>query len=341
MTFPCQPGNFCPMLTGTLTTDSFSGTSAAYGERTSWGGPFFYLHEAKNCAQYKFTAKELDVETGLYYFGARYYEPRMGRWVSTDPVWDGLDLYGYCGNRPLNFIDPNGLYRFNKDGSITFTYTNDQLNTAASMVGWGDNWQAAASSMGVRDRYNSDGSWKAGSPSLVGMTLKGSNRDTKHKVNFNAVSLQIAQTQLQQNQQKIQQQQQAAYMHLEAKILEDRTKMTLAAATFMYSTSLLAISSASFGLPTIGMWAKGTAIPKAVAVTSAIGTAYNNGVLNTMSRLPNGIYNYMMINGPQINLIGNRFLEGVNPSAPSYYGIFLPDAAWGTGYYVGNKLNEK
>jgi RHS repeat-associated protein len=37
---------------------------------------------------YRFTGKELDPETGMYYFGARYYEPRISRWVSADPILD-------------------------------------------------------------------------------------------------------------------------------------------------------------------------------------------------------------------------------------------------------------
>lgn len=72
---------------------------------------------------YKFTAKELDDETGLYYYGARYLDPRTSRWISADPA--GFDLinpkrkgfnitetnnwYSYTGNNPIMFIDPNGM----------------------------------------------------------------------------------------------------------------------------------------------------------------------------------------------------------------------------------------
>ena len=166
----------------------------------------------------------------LYYFGARYYDAKLSRWISTDPVWDGLDLYGYCGNRPVNFIDPNGMYGINRDGSITINDQNDQMNEAAKMAGWGDNWHAAAASIGAADRYNKDGSWKAGSPSLIGMTLKPSNMDTKHKVSYEGIKLHIAQSQLQATQQRTHEQQQAACMSLLNKTMEDRAKLTLAAA---------------------------------------------------------------------------------------------------------------
>lgn len=62
---------------------------------------------------HKFTGKELDSETGLglYYFGARYYDPAIGRWLSVDPMADKypfLSPYNYVANNPLNIIDPDG-----------------------------------------------------------------------------------------------------------------------------------------------------------------------------------------------------------------------------------------
>ena len=48
-----------------------------------------WIHEKPTSGEsvpYKFTSKELDPETGLYYFGARYYEPKVSRWVSADPA---------------------------------------------------------------------------------------------------------------------------------------------------------------------------------------------------------------------------------------------------------------
>src|SRR5271157_4428664 len=63
---------------------------------------------------YKFTGKELDSETGLYYFGARYYDPAQGRFMTPDTIVQSpgnpqnLNRYSYCLNNPLSFVDPTG-----------------------------------------------------------------------------------------------------------------------------------------------------------------------------------------------------------------------------------------
>ncbi len=61
-------------------------------------------------APFGFSTKYTDAETGLLYFGYRYYEPRAGRWLSRDPLEEagGINLYGFNDNDPLNQIDPLG-----------------------------------------------------------------------------------------------------------------------------------------------------------------------------------------------------------------------------------------
>jgi len=53
------------------------------------------------------TGKELD-SSGLYYFGARYYDPDVGRFTSVDPVRDN-HAYSYVNNNPMNYVDPTGM----------------------------------------------------------------------------------------------------------------------------------------------------------------------------------------------------------------------------------------
>jgi len=101
---------------------------------TIYGGTFF-----EKC----FTGKELDAETGLYYYGARYLDPRISRWLSVDPaMYEGdylpsapvsdearkrnqnllgeggifnitnMHVYHYAANNPIMYIDPNGEWVF-------------------------------------------------------------------------------------------------------------------------------------------------------------------------------------------------------------------------------------
>jgi RHS repeat-associated protein len=60
--------------------------------------------------RYRFTNKERDDETGLYYFGVRYYAAWLGRWTSSDPgdFVDGLNMYVYAQNNPVKLVDEEG-----------------------------------------------------------------------------------------------------------------------------------------------------------------------------------------------------------------------------------------
>ena len=60
---------------------------------------------------YLFNSKELDEETGLYYYGARYLNPTNGIWLSVDPLWEkyvGMSPYNYCAGNPVKLVDPDG-----------------------------------------------------------------------------------------------------------------------------------------------------------------------------------------------------------------------------------------
>ncbi|WP_305039221.1 SpvB/TcaC N-terminal domain-containing protein [Flavobacterium sp. SM15] len=73
---------------------------------------------------YKFNGKELDEETGLYYYGARYYNPKWSFWLSVDPLaekYPNIGAYVYCAQNPINLIDPDGRdWVEGKDGNITW-----------------------------------------------------------------------------------------------------------------------------------------------------------------------------------------------------------------------------
>jgi RHS repeat-associated protein len=74
-------------------------------------GPWGDLLAGGDFGGWAFSGREWDPEIGLYYYRARYYDPRLGRFLSGDPVGlrGGMNLYGYVLNRPTRFTDPMGL----------------------------------------------------------------------------------------------------------------------------------------------------------------------------------------------------------------------------------------
>jgi len=64
---------------------------------------------------FRFSTKYFDAETGLYYYGFRYYYPELRMWLTRDPIEEsgGMNLYGFVDNDPINLIDPKGMKSYN------------------------------------------------------------------------------------------------------------------------------------------------------------------------------------------------------------------------------------
>ena len=91
--------------------------------------------------RYKYVGKERDEETGLYYYGARYYAPWIARFISTDPMkaertW--LTPYNYVQNNPINRTDPTGAL----DGDPQVNNVSINSNTWGGLLVGGDTSQA-------------------------------------------------------------------------------------------------------------------------------------------------------------------------------------------------------
>ena len=92
----------------TSLTDT-TGTAQGYYSYDSFGKPVGSPSNVTN--PYRYTGREWDSETNLYYYRARYYDPLMGRFVSEDPVrfHGGDNFYVYVENGPVDRVDPLGL----------------------------------------------------------------------------------------------------------------------------------------------------------------------------------------------------------------------------------------
>ena len=68
-------------------------------------------HSSSEDLPYKFNGKQFDEETGMYYYGARYYEPKLSLWMSVDPFAEkarDISPYVYCNQNPIIMFDPDG-----------------------------------------------------------------------------------------------------------------------------------------------------------------------------------------------------------------------------------------
>ena len=92
-----------------------------------------FIEERNNTwnTPYLFNAKEFDKETGLYYYGARYMDPKISMWLGVDPMAEKYpNLTGYCYtmDNPIILIDPTGMEpdgwggKNNENGTTTYTY---------------------------------------------------------------------------------------------------------------------------------------------------------------------------------------------------------------------------
>jgi len=88
-----------------------NGTIVAHYEYDPFGNISAQSGSMTDDFVYRFSTKYTDDETGLVYYGYRYYNPELGRWLNRDPLQEagGINLYGFVGNYPLGNLDYLGL----------------------------------------------------------------------------------------------------------------------------------------------------------------------------------------------------------------------------------------
>ena len=82
---------------------------------------------------FTFSAKEKDSETGLSYFGSRYYSSDLSIWLSVDPMSDkypSLSPYVYCADNPVRLVDPEGedIWEIDENGKLTWKEHNTEID---------------------------------------------------------------------------------------------------------------------------------------------------------------------------------------------------------------------
>ncbi|SSC07649.1 RHS repeat-associated core domain-containing protein [bacterium endosymbiont of Bathymodiolus sp. 5 South] len=107
------------LQSNTLELDNKAQT-LSYEHYYPYGGTAIIAGKDKTQVQqkrYRYTGKERDDSSGLFYYGARYLAPWLTRWISPDSAGavDGLNLYVYVNNNPLKYTDPTGQDRTGQD----------------------------------------------------------------------------------------------------------------------------------------------------------------------------------------------------------------------------------
>jgi len=176
----CEGNNDCPNVLYFFHPDHIGSSTFLTDEA---GNPYqfiLYLPFGESMAEqkaggystkYRFTGKEVDEETGLYYFGARYYDPRISLWYGVDPLTEKYFDYSpftYTANNPIKYIDPDGRGWYEDEcGSPQF---DKNIKNKEDFAKSGINGRFLGNSgvnidaKGNQTSYNADGSKTPGVP---------------------------------------------------------------------------------------------------------------------------------------------------------------------------------
>lgn len=165
-----------------------SGALISYEEYHPYGTTSYQAMNSAAEVSFKrnrYTGKERDEETGLYYHGARYYAPWLGRWISTDPIGidDGLNVYAYVDGSVTKSWDPSGCQRTDEErNAVVEVPTNERLKAAGEGLVFGTLMTAKV----VYEMVSSGPVGTANAPRSTEEPLHRATTDTDLAMNFAA-----------------------------------------------------------------------------------------------------------------------------------------------------------
>ena len=159
----CQPiydglGN----ITGLINNDT--GARVAWYEYGPFGEVLSVCGERASTCPFRFQTKRYDEETGQYYFGKRYYDPKTRTWLSRDPLREGggVNLYAYCGNDPVGSFDSVGLLTASERQELELE--NTHLSGLISQFGWRPDSPEEVYQKKLKTHFGGDYGWSFALP---------------------------------------------------------------------------------------------------------------------------------------------------------------------------------
>jgi RHS repeat-associated protein len=136
----------------TALVDSATGRISAEYDYEAFGNKTKIIGEAAYKNPFRFSGKYEDDETGFIYYGYRYFNPQIGRWISKDPIEEtgGINLYGFISNDPTNSIDYLGLWKResnwtggwqNYSGTVVAEKCDTFAGLAQQLTGYASDWR--------------------------------------------------------------------------------------------------------------------------------------------------------------------------------------------------------
>ena len=133
---PCYDAN------GNITTYvDTNGTVRAYRQFDAFGNTIAKGGDMVDVFHFWFSTKYFDHDTGLFYYGYRYYSPTLQRWINCDPIEEsgGVNLYGFVKNDSVNGIDMLGMWQIIREGNAfaiaRVTSDSDTFDSLARSIG--------------------------------------------------------------------------------------------------------------------------------------------------------------------------------------------------------------